>query len=172
MNEQWVRASDKCSQEEISTIAASAAAQTAPFKYLIAFCTDRLVTANAEHLDKVLADADHILELRIFSERSELRFFRSMMGSAFKYRLADDKDVDPECMLESIQKLDVDTSNPPRGEANFGGVLVRSTGGGVYELPVSGAAYVKLVRYIRYNEDDGMAGEADFRVKDFIGKEN
>ena len=171
MNKPWVKESGVCCQADVEKTVSTFRAQASPFDHFIAFFTDRLVVTKIDRLPVVLGDIDHLLELRIFSKMSELRFFRSMMGKPFTYRFADDTYLDAVFILESVQKLDIDTNNAPTGEARYGGTLVRSTGGGVYELPVSGATYVMLVRYLSYNEN-GMACEADFRVKCFVGKES
>ncbi len=161
----WIKASGECAESEVMDKVGSLG-----FDHFIAFCTDKLVAAEIGRLENVLESVSGVLELRLCSGTAELRFFRSMPGQRFTWRLADDTELDPAYMIESRQKLDINTKNTPKGEASFGGKLLRSIGGGVYELPVKDETAVVLVRYLGYN-DDGMAYEADFRVKGFAQME-
>ncbi len=165
----WVKETGICSEEELSD-----AIGGFEFEFFTACCTDRIVTAAKDRLQAVLADRDRILELRLFGEKAELLFFRSMQGRPFSFRRADEEGLceigssplGAECWFEIKQKLDIDLKNPPTGTAEFGGKLLRATGGGVYELPIGDEDALVLVKYASCDENGAMH-EVDFRMKGF-----
>lgn len=138
-------------------------------------------------------DISQLLELRIFGEKRELWVHRSMLNSCFNWRIADDEVLadavkteekitegksipyfnNPEnYRMESIQMLDIDSTFDPSTNTAFaskyGGRSLRTTGGGLYELPISaGENAIVLVSYIEYG-DNGVANIADYRMKKFI----
>lgn len=176
MTDVWIRENGKCSEADAVKYIKE---KSGEFSKFVALCTDRMAAADISAIDEVLSDAAHLLDLRMFCEDSELHLFRSMMGHDFTYRLADDRIIKekvkdegdffstPESyVLEVKQKLDIDTKNPPKTESRYGGKTLRTTGGGVYELPINDENAVILVNYIRYDEN-GIGNAVDFRIKGF-----
>lgn len=113
-----------------------------------------------------VADIAHLLELRAFSENSELRLTRSEMGSEFIWRLMDDvefkdkaADRFEEYIFDEKQYLDIDTTRSS-------GCEYTATGGGRYTLPVENAEFIRVRNYIDY-DNDGMAFFRDFRIVGF-----
>lgn len=155
--------------------------------YIMMQYSDKFVCASIEKLRKLdklnalLEDAAWLLELRVFDAERELWAHRSMLGEVFSWRIAADGVIEDNLksceqraffkdaknyMLETCQLLDKDDKHLPEGEGEYGGKLLRSTGRGVYELPIGGEDAVQLVSYIRY-DDNGMANVVDYRLKGF-----
>ena len=149
-------------------------------QYFMALYTDKYICASIDKLDSALADVAWLLELRVFDRVRELWAHRSMLGEPFSWRIADDKKLEDEAnnpdsyRIESRQKLDIDKEHEPDetrdGMPQYGGLLVRSTGKSVYELPAIVKAQsldaMALVSYIRY-DDNGIANVVDYRLKEF-----
>ena len=180
MKDVWVKDSGIKKETEA---AAFIEQNAAGYEMFIALCTDRMVCAKAEHIKTVTDDIAHLLDLRLFNSDSELHMVRTMMGADFTWRIADDRIIaenvkdkgdffnNPEnYMLPVTQKLDIDGNRTPEQNSKFGGRMLRTTGGGIYELPVEkDTDAVELVNYIRY-DDNGTANIVDFRIKGFTKK--
>lgn len=150
--------------------------------YFMALYTDKFICAKIDRLSDALADVEWLLELRVFDEERELWAHRSMLGQPFSWRVADDKVLEfetskqqgpffdePESYrIESCQKLDIDDKDRHEapGDPQYGGKLLRSTGRSVYELPINDENAIRLVSYIRY-DDNGIANVVDYRLKEF-----
>ena len=180
MKRSWIEKAGKQSEEELI---ASVKAFISPDAYILAGCTDRYIACKAEAVEQVLCNAGRMLELRVFTKEAELWAHRSMIGSDFNWRIAADTVLRNNIANEPMpffnreeswcqvirQKLDIDTEagNKLSGEAHYGGRMLVTTGGGVYELPITDENAVELLVYYGYDED-GAAIPADFRVVSFV----
>lgn len=146
--------------------------------YVVAM-TDKYMVGvwPAIEYDDLLADEvqSKILELRIFNEDVEYKWFRGNIGESFKYRkLADCEVMDEyEEPIEEYQMLDIDLSKIT-GKHTTG--LVRTSKGGDFYLPVAmeengQMPYVKVKYYVpQYKKDDNSTVHAyvkDWRLAGF-----
>ncbi len=131
-------------------------------------CTDSYQGVKAAEGETVLPD--NMLEIRVFTGKSELWAHRSTTAHPFSWRIADDDILaenvkkegngyfaDPEhYRIPCVQKLDIDTRYKE----------LRTTGGKYYHLPITNENTVCLIRYADYDER-GNAHAVDFRVAGF-----
>lgn len=122
-----------------------------------------------------LNDIEHLLELRVFDENSELKAVRSQIGKPFHYRYIDDnafkeklKSIEDEFdgsfknrTLEDEQYLDVN-------KRKTDGIDYVSIGGGHYTMPAEKLEKVKILNYLYIDENSGILKIADFRIVDFV----
>lgn len=141
----------------------------------VAFYTDRLKSGKwAQEFIPQLDDLPHLLEIRIFNEKKELKIIRSQIGETFIWRLAQEEHLSEhireEISFVESQFLDIDDQK----EKEFDGIntYFYATGGGRYPLPVdsSDIRKVKLINYIRYSENGNMQ-ICDFRLVKFMAKD-
>ncbi len=170
----WIKESGRLTEEELI---GNMAAYSACYTFFTAFMTDGMLCGKAAELTTLQQFVSTLLEVRLFSREAELWLHRSMLGSSFMWRLADDQYLEEVCKntgalfagyrFEILQMLDVDTKHAPEGRPKLqGNRLLRTTGGGVYELPVGNEDAVRLVCYVGYSAD-GVAKITDFRLKEF-----
>ena len=110
---------------------------------------------------KEIEDISHLLEVRVFTEKKELRIMRPTIADAFTYRLIDDTAGDYDNIDEN-QFLDIDTEKSS-------GMSYVATGGGAYSLPIENAEKVQIRNYISYDEQ-GIAQITDFRIVKYLRK--
>jgi len=110
---------------------------------------------------KEIEDISHLLEVRVFTEKKELRIMRPTIADAFTYRLIDDTAGDYDHIDEN-QFLDIDTEKSS-------GTSYTATGGGAYSLPIENAEKVQIRSYISYDEQ-GIAQITDFRIVKYLRK--
>ncbi|MBR2283908.1 MAG: hypothetical protein IJ874_05750 [Ruminococcus sp.] len=127
-------------------------------------------------------DFSHLLELRIFTEKSELKMSRFDISGEFIWRYIDDdrfrERLDAEKAQDEflsdfgsrtfreIQYLDIDrpaTDRDPDG-------LYHTTGGGTFSLPVRNAERIELLSYLDY-DDNGILSVNDMRIVRIIERE-
>ncbi len=135
--------------------------------YILASLTDEFIV-DTWPMNKYALDGkeDKILEIRIFNTSKEERLFRSDISKDFIHRTADDIGKD---YFDEYQYLDIDTNL----SSNLDGNIVMTTGGGIFNLPVSVKENAKIkIRYYldRYN-DTGHVKLSDWRLVDFISGE-
>lgn len=177
MKDPWIRESGICEESEVSCITG----KMADCSWLMALYADRFM---CEKLPESLPDDwSRLLEIRIFGEQAELWLHRSALKAPFSWRIADDRylaaavaDGDADAAffrnpdnyrMESRQLLDIDGTYRPSGEAQYGSRMLRTIGGGTYELPITDAENaVELVSYINYDQN-GAAKVVDYRLKGF-----
>ncbi len=111
-------------------------------------------------VQKKIEDTEHLLEVRIFTENSELKIMRSTIDGTFSWRYIDDTKLAKDDYIEEYQYLDVNTGSSS-------GCEYTATGGGKYHLPVSNAEKVVIRNYISY-DDQGIAQITDFRIVKFV----
>ena len=109
--------------------------------------------------------AEHLLELRVFSEEQELRFIRHTLGADFTWRLAKGEFRDDSKTTYSLLETHLLDSNEQVKQ--IAANIYQSTSGGNYELP-GNTRYgsVEIVDYFTY-DDCGNLCYADYRVKAF-----
>ena len=140
------------------------------YSNFIAFQTDRFIAGQntTENLNHV--ESEKLLEIRLFSETSELLVRRTMIGAhnSFQWRIADEENLAEDEYLVRYQTLDIDTACTVQG--NNGNLNLTTTGGGRFELPIS-ECYdrIRIISYIGY-DTDGMAYIYDDRLAGFVIK--
>ena len=169
----WIQKHGDCAEDAL----ASLLEEYKTGDYLVtAFFTDRFQGCRGSRLDSVFAGARDLLELRVFNENRELWLHRSRCGKPFFWRLAGEAGCDPKRdYFRALQALDVDETYAAfrRGETDeYGSLKLRSTVKGHYALPLcSGDACVKIVHYVRYDEN-GVAEAADYRLAGFASMQD
>lgn len=141
--------------------------------YVLALLTDRieLQRADEERLDRneMYCKA---LEIRVFDEDGEDKWFRSSIGQEFRFRsrggeqsAASDNKAVCEQWWDEEQYLDIDDQRKDRRDGR-----VRATGGGEYPLPLDCTkdAKIRIRNYLEYDEDTGELYISDWRILGFI----
>lgn len=133
-------------------------------QYIIAAFTDEYYVDrfNNEAKEKLMDRLDKALEIRVFGDDSEYKFFRTDISREFLYRHIVDSDNDNEYYDEE-QFLDIDDTRTI-------GDSVYATGGGQYNLPIANKknAKIKIRYYFGKYEDTGHAYIKDWRVVNFV----
>lgn len=139
---------------------------------IYALYTDKLTCGD------MITDTENLMEIRIFSSKSEAKFSRTSVSKDFKFRVIDDDCIRESLknenddflkdfknrVIEDIQYLDID-------KTKSNGRIYQATGGGKYTLPFENAEKIKIYNYIDYDEN-GIAGIKDFRIVEIIRKED
>lgn len=101
---------------------------------------------------------DKLIELRAFDENSEYRVYRSTIDREFYERFAEDTEISESEYFDTEHFIDID-SNFNQGNTR------KTTGGGIYHLPLTCANATKIVirNYVSY-DDDGIASVFDWRI--------
>ena len=188
MKEIWIKKRGTASEAELPALITSfckVGEKTVCCFYTDHFQSALITTSQDPHLEALLMDAPLLLEMRLFDSVSELYLFRSAIGQPFSYRVADDRTLEENLQneqdpfmrltethrMEQIQLLDLDSGYPlyKQGSVDpYGCLLLRSTGGGKYSLPLSGREdSIIVVSYIDY-DDNGIATIGDSRWAGFI----
>lgn len=181
--------------DEFEAIFRETAGRLAPEGYVMAQCTDLF------HLQKI-GDAERTadelelhrlyqygLDIRIFGEKGEGRFFRGSIGrygqdddtQLFRFRSIFDKEKDENQTersphtghgtedhysdyFDEEQFLDIDTKRSNEKEG-----IAQAIGGGTYRLPLNhySDAKIRLRNYLKYDEKTGMASVCDWRCVGF-----
>ena len=173
----WIKDKGRCRETELLLKAAPLIRPTAK---AVLYHADKFTAGTAERVSELLNPAN-LLELRIFDDVSEFWAHRSALGSDFAWRIADDAfleetvsaNTDPflrdpgNYCIQTSQTLDIDTTYAGKADEATGSRMLRTTGGGLYALPVSeGDGCVLLRSYIRYDEN-GVAAIVDYRLAGF-----
>ena len=191
MKEIWIRESGEIQEDQVADTLKAYCGENA--RDCCAYYTNRFQSSRVdgsvdERLDKLLVDCSKLLEIRIFDADSELRLYRSMIGQDFSFRIADDQTLrdhlssqsesflqdEKAHRMEQIQVLDADTANYPPWKNSetdaFGSRLLRTTGGGTYNLPIrDDQNAVIVISYIHY-DNQGVASIADTRLAGFCNE--
>jgi len=136
------------------------------YKY-IAFFTNKISGGNfiGGAFAPEITDTAHLLELRVFNCEREFKAVRTQIGKSFKWRIADEINVDKELYVSETQLLDIDTKKME--DKNLDGTFI-ATGGGEYVIPAEpDCDSVELINYIKY-DDYGNIQFVDFRIKRFF----
>ena len=115
---------------------------------------------------------EHLLEARVFNDKSEIKIMRGTIADNFYFRLIDDSKLDSEQnskpdseqYIDEMHYLDIDLDNKNTSGNNY-----VTTGGGYYSLPVADAERIKIRNYISFDEQN-IAQISDFRVVKFLRK--
>lgn len=140
--------------------------------YVFAAFTDELIIGEwKQNMSFIDAKRDRLLELRIFNEEMEVKYYRTSISREFCERIIDRNNEDQTEFYEETQILDIDTLRSKELNQETGDVL--ATGGGQYHLPVEMTENVSIVtrQYIRKNEHSGQAEVYDWRLVKFVEAE-
>lgn len=135
--------------------------------YIVAMMTDELdiqrIDCENFSRDKLFYNA---LEIRMFNENSEEKWYRSSIDKAFHYRVLKD---DKKKYWDETQYLDIDENRSKMLEPG----MVYATGGGKYPLPINDYknAQVLVRNYLDYEEDTMQLYISDWRLVDFGSEE-
>ena len=153
-----------CAESELSGIIGAY-----DYEYYVAYQIDRFRSGsgNVETLDNI--EWVKLLEIRLFSEKSEFLARRTMTGAAnkFQWRIASEEGLREDEYIVRYQALDIDSNYTKEGE--HGNLQLMTTGGGKYELPIEkNMESIRVVSYIAYSAEDGMAAVYDNRLAGFV----
>lgn len=153
-----------CSEQELLDLVSQY-----EYTYYLAFQTNLFLSGSSKMPSLKRIEWNKLLEIRLFSKKSELLARRTMIGRnhLFQWRIASEKGLREDEYFETYQTLDIDSSHTTQGE--HGNLNLITTGGGTYELPIDKSiTCVKLISYIDYKQDEGMAYIYDDRFVDFL----
>lgn len=129
---------------------------------------DRMTEESRGELNDIL---EKVLEIRLFHEDGEVRWFRSTIDKPLKRRdCLDDVNKAAKDYWDEEQYLDIDTQKTEALQNNKENTfIVHATGGGRYQLP--GVVYnqnpkVTIRNYLEY-ESDGRCYVKDWRIVKF-----
>lgn len=151
----------------------NAAVSSMQHGYIVAMSTDAFEIQSIEretfNRSKLFQKA---LEIRMFHEKAEIKWFRTSIDKAWKCRVISDEKMREffDCWDE-YQFLDIDTAKTNKmGESG----IVYATGGGRYSLPIANYedARVKVRNYLSYEEDTNQLYVRDWRLVDFCDEED
>lgn len=168
--DKWIKDSGITSENELINEIKKYAGDN---RYFLAYCTDRFYAGRAELEQFNQLNKDNVLEIRLFSEREEILFIRSTVGTDFQWRIASEDKLDKSEYMVQYQTLDLNQNriNENNNQTDtFGNKVLYTTVGGEYSLPISGNEdSSKIISYINYDEN-GMAKITDYRVCGFVKK--
>lgn len=144
--------------------------------YMLMMCTDRFYVYEVQDEKDMLSKVDDgdliekkALEMRLFSENGEIKWFRTSIGQTFRWRSR--LDDDNEEYIEESQFLDVDDVRTEKegkwtAENDW---TVYATGGGTYSLPISSYknAKIRIRNYLGYESYSGRVFIEDWRIVGF-----
>ena len=165
MNKDW-KQGGTCTETELQNIICGY-----KYSYYTAWQTDRFLAGKDDPDSLGRIEWNKLLEIRLFTENDELLARRTMIGAAnpFQWRIASEDGLDPDEYIVRYQTLDIDTDHIEDGE--YGNLRLLTTGGGTYELPINrNENSVKVISYICYDDENGMAGIYDNRLAGFAAK--
>lgn len=129
---------------------------------------DKMTEESRGELEDIL---EKVLEIRLFHEDGEVRWFRSTIDKPLKRRdCLEDANKSAMEYWDEEQYLDIDTIKTEHLRKNRErNAIVQATGGGKYQLP--GVAYdknpkVTIRNYLAY-ESDGRCYVKDWRIVTF-----
>ena len=138
------------------------------YKYFVAYQTDCFLAGMARDA-RERVEFDKLLEIRLFSNDQEFLASRTRIGgdSHFQWRIASEEELSAQKDYTiRYQSLDIDSDYTEKGEN--GNLKLMTTGGGNFELPIEeGMDSIRVISYISYNEQDGMAYIYDNRLAGF-----
>ena len=118
--------------------------------------------------DKVLKDEEKLLEIRCFGSDGEFYAFRSSVDSSFTARVIENDKEYADGFFDKDHYLDIDDTKSKD-------CLMKTTGGGSYNLPLKSANRLVVRFYYTFDEDDsaardesdGVARKCDWRLVGF-----
>ena len=132
--------------------------------YVLAAFTDEYMVDkwNDDSKRKICDKLELAIEIRVFNQDEEYKFFRTDIFKEFAYRLMNDSKNQLDS-YDEMQYLDIDES--PGNNDGY----VYTTGGGKYKLPISNTKDAKVIirYYLSKYEDTGRARIDDWRVVGF-----
>ena len=135
-----------------------------PNRFVIVAFTDEYYVDRWDDKSKakLMNKLDKALEIRVFGDDSENKFFRTDISREFIHRYIEDSGNNNEYFDEE-QFLDIDDMRT-RGDS------VYATGGGQYNLPIVKKidAKIKIRYYFGKYEETGHAYIKDWRVVNFV----
>lgn len=163
MNKQWDRQGECEEQKLIETIYDDC------YSWFVAYQTDKFISGRntLDALKRI--ECDRLLEIRIFSEEQEVMARRTMTGFAhsFQWRIASEEGLSEDEYIVRYQTLDIDQTRTAPGLD--GNLQLMTTGGGRYELPISEEQdSIRVISYVGYSDEDGMAFIYDNRLAGFV----
>lgn len=138
--------------------------------FMVASLTDRYIVDRWPSKDALFMDEDQrselekkLLELRIFNETKEMKFFRAELSKSFLCRVKEDTDAD--IYFDEWQYLDIDSLQG----INDG--IATTIGGGKYYLPCVATvdAQVCIRYYLGRYPETGQVRIQDWRCVCFKG---
>lgn len=163
MRKEW-KEQGKCKETELNRLIAGM-----DYSYFVAYQTDKFLSGadKPSSLDRI--EWHKLLEIRLFSAEKELLARRTMIGenNEFQWRIASEAGLHKEEYIVRYQTLDIDSAYTKEGE--WGNLNLMTTGGGTYELPIErNMTGIKVISYIGYSSEDGMAYIYDNRLAGFM----
>lgn len=124
--------------------------------YILVMATDRLeilrVSTDSNVKEQLSDWIQNVLEIRMFNDTVEHKWFRGSIDKAFSYRKIEDQNPMNEMdYWDEYQYLDIDL----KASKGMSGNMVCATGGGVYSLPIP-------------SENDNKAKNKEDRIKDIM----
>lgn len=151
--------------------------------YIFAETTEEIVFSRADSLaddERTKETAEKLfsqgLEIRIFDEESEAKWFRASVEKQFRFRERrdvqnDKKETDGLFWWDESQYLDVDTKRTQKArlQGRLSPGTVYATGGGEYPLPIEDYtdAKIRIRNYLGEDPDTGELYAADWRLAGF-----
>lgn len=144
--------------------------------YLLAMTTEELIFISMKDMESISPEKlyEQGLEIRIFDEGKEAKWFRSGPEKEFHFREQRDDNLSINEQFihwDESQYLDIDMKKTKeeqehgRLEAGF----VYATGGGKYPLPIPPGEYekIRIRNYLKEDPDTGELYPADWRLVGF-----
>ena len=171
----WIKDRGICAEDDLCQLVQGFKPESC---LTVAMHTDGFRAAAAGSWKRAINPRTTLLELRIFDENREFWSHRSVLGSNFTWRIADDtalrealKNESDNYYIDTVQTLDIDETYEPYqdGETDDRGcLLLRTTGGGHYALPITKEDGCVLIRnYLQYDENNGAVAAVDYRLTGF-----
>ena len=140
--------------------------------YIVAMSTDKF---DVQCIDSENFERSKLyqmaLEIRIFHESAEVKWFRTSIDKEWKCRVINDMQLKEDFEYwDEFQYLDIDTEKTRKmGESG----IAYATGGGRYSLPIKkyDEAKVKVRNYLSYEEDTSQLYVSDWRLVKFCNEE-
>lgn len=159
-------------REDFNHAAASDEKDPGARKYIFVMTTEEISfrAADSETYDrKELFEQG--LEIRIFDETSEAKWFRASIDCGFSFRLRDDSGMADDSLhvWDESQYLDIDDKKTEKIRAAGQEDMVCATGGGKYSLPINGYknAKIRIRNYLGEEPDTGELYAEDWRLAGF-----
>ncbi|MCI9147394.1 MAG: hypothetical protein HFG73_03870 [Hungatella sp.] len=142
--------------------------------YLFAMLTDEIVwkrwPLGQTELKSFQEKEKKLLNIRIFDRDREVCMIRGDVGRKLQGRIQDDSrgDLKEQDYFDEEQYLDIDMKRSKELFNREG--KVQATGGGQYELPLSGFenAKVRIRNYLGYYEESGQVYVKDWRLAEIF----
>lgn len=143
--------------------------------YVLVMATDRfeLFSVNDDNNKNAFLNdwIGNALEIRMFNDAVEHKWFRGSIDKVFSYRkIEDDAQMNPMDYWDEYQYLDIDL----QASKGMPGNMVCATGGGVYFLPMLSQndnkedrikdTMIQIRNYLGYEKETGQLFISDWRI--------